>query len=115
MQQIYPLLDMYKTIYQISVPGLSEMGQDIPLIKIGNGPKVVLGWSQMHGNESTTTKALFDFLKFVSQKHSFKKEIDQFLSNYTFYVFPILNPDGSKLYTRENGNKIDLNRDAQLL
>src|SRR5690606_15805713 len=87
MQHIFPLLDMYKLNYEISVPGLSELGLDIPFIKIGNGPETVLGWSQMHGNESTTTKALFDFLKFVSQKHYFQNEIEQFLNKYSFYVF----------------------------
>lgn len=115
MQHIYPLLDMYKLKYEISVPGLSELGQDIPLIKIGSGSKIVLAWSQMHGNEATTTKALFDFYKFISQKQYFKTEIEEFLKKYTFYVFPILNPDGAKLYTRENANKVDLNRDAQNL
>lgn len=112
MEHIYPFLDMYKMTYEISVPGLSEMGRDIPLLKIGYGSKIVLGWSQMHGNESTTTKALFDFLKFISQKKYFQSEIEQFLSNFTFYIFPILNPDGARGYTRENANSIDLNRDA---
>ena len=115
MEHIYPLLDMYKMTYEISVPGLSEMGRDIPLLKIGYGSKIVLGWSQMHGNESTTTKALFDFLKFISQKKYFQSEIEQFLSNFTFYIFPILNPDGARDYTRENANSIDLNRDAHNL
>lgn len=115
IQHIYPLLDMYRLNYEISVPGLSELGQDIPLIKIGNGSEIILGWSQMHGNESTTTKALFDFLKFISQKQYFQTEIEQFLNKYTFYVFPILNPDGAQLYTRENADKVDLNRDAQSL
>lgn len=115
MEHIYPLLDMYKLNYEISSEGFSELGQDFPLIKIGNGAEVVLGWSQMHGNESTTTKAIFDFLKFVSQKQYFQTEIEQFLSKYSFYVFPILNPDGAQLYTRENVNNIDLNRDAQRL
>ena len=66
----------------------------------------------MHGNESTTTKALFDFFKFLTQKEHFQTEIDTFLGAYTFYVIPILNPDGAELYTRENVNGIDLNRDA---
>src|SRR5690606_15400162 len=66
-------------------------------------------------NESTTTKALFDFFKFLSQEEAFQDEIEAFLRNYTFYVFPILNPDGAKLYTRENANGVDLNRDAQNL
>ncbi len=113
MKHIYPLLDMYKIKYEVSVPGVSEKGQDIPLIKIGNGKKVVLGWSQMHGNESTTTKALFDFIRFIDQKENFQSEIDEFLGTYTFYLFPMLNPDGAQLYTRENANGVDLNRDAQ--
>lgn len=112
MRHIYPLLDMYKIKYEISVPGLSEKGQDIPLLKIGNGGKVVLAWSQMHGNESTTTKAIFDFLRFVYQNDYFQPEISAFLDTYTFWVFPILNPDGAELYTRENANGVDLNRDA---
>ena len=73
---------------------------------------MVLGWSQMHGNESTTTKALFDFFKFLTQKEYFQEEIATFLSSHTFYIIPILNPDGAQLYTRENANGIDLNRDA---
>ncbi len=115
LETIFPLLDMYKKLYDISVPGISELGKDIPLIKIGNGQKVILAWSQMHGNESTTTKAVFDFLKFLNQKKYFQPQINTFLKNHTFYVFPILNPDGANLYTRENDNKIDLNRDAREL
>jgi len=112
---IYPLLEIYKNHFQISVAGTSEMDRDISLIKVGNGKKIVLGWSQMHGNESTTTKAIFDFLRFISQKDFFQKEIAKFLNTYSFYVLPILNPDGAKLYTRENVNGVDLNRDAQNL
>lgn len=115
LEHISQILDDYKTIYQIFIAGFSEEGLPIPLVKIGCGTKVVLGWSQMHGNESTTTKALFDFLKFVSQKNFFQNEIKTFLNSYSFYIIPILNPDGAKLYTRENENKVDLNRDAQNL
>ena len=115
MKHIYPLLDMYRVKYQISVPGLSESGQDIPLIKIGSGKMVVLGWSQMHGNESTATKSIFDFMRFIDQEENFKSEVEEFLGTYTFYLFPILNPDGAQLYTRENANGVDLNRDAQSL
>ena len=77
--------------------------------------KNVLAWSQMHGNESTTTKTIFDFLKFVTQKDHFKDEIKSFLNDFTLYVIPILNPDGASLYTRNNANDIDLNREAQNL
>ncbi len=113
LEHIDPLLELYKNSYEISVIGQSENGQEIPMIKIGHGEKTVLAWSQMHGNEATTTKGLFDFLKFVTQKQHFQPEVDAFLSNYTLYIIPILNPDGAQLYTRENANKVDLNRDAQ--
>ena len=91
------------------------MGQNVHCIKMGSGEKVVLAWSQMHGNESTTTKAIFDFFKFIAQKGSFRPEIEEFLNSFTFYCIPILNPDGAVGYTRENTNNIDLNRDAREL
>jgi hypothetical protein len=66
----------------------------------------------MHGNESTTTKALFDFLNLLN---SDSELANQLLNTFTFCCIPILNPDGATLYTRENANKIDLNRDSQNL
>jgi hypothetical protein len=112
LKHVKPLLDSYHEIFDISVAGTSEMGEEIPLVTFGHGAKKVLIWSQMHGNESTTTKALFDFFKFISSN----KEIsDTLVNDYTFYVLPILNPDGAALYTRENAHKVDLNRDAQQL
>ena len=109
------LLDFYKNIYEISTIGKSEKGKDIHLIKIGNGKKIVFGWSQMHGNESTTTKAIFDLLKFLNQKDVFQQQIKEFLASFTLCIIPMLNPDGALAYTRENANEIDLNRDAQAL
>ena len=115
LDHILPLLKPYENFIEISTAGTSELGREIPLLKIGNGECIVLAWSQMHGNESTTTKALFDFIKFIGQKEFFQDEIKQFLEKNSFYILPILNPDGADLYTRENANKIDLNRDAQNL
>lgn len=113
LKHINPLLAELQSKVLIEVLGNSEKGENIHLIKVGNGPKKVLAWSQMHGNESTTTKAIFDFLKFVLQKGEFQNEIEAFKKEWTFYIIPILNPDGAFLYTRENSNKVDLNRDAQ--
>lgn len=112
LKHIDPILDLYEDVFSISIIGASENDKNIRCVKVGKGEKVVLAWSQMHGNESTTTKALFDFFKFLTQKQYFQKEIEAFLNTYTFYSIPILNPDGAELYTRENVNGIDLNRDA---
>lgn len=64
----------------------------------------MLIWSQMHGNESTTTKALFDVFE--------QLKTADFTKNLSIYVIPILNPDGAEVFTRVNYNQIDLNRDA---
>lgn len=114
-KMIFPILEKYKYWPSPDISGTSEQGQPIPLIKIGEGKKIVLAWSQMHGNESTTTKALFDLIKFLNQESFFQNEIQQFLKSHSLYIIPMLNPDGANLYTRENANKVDLNRDAQNL
>ncbi|MDZ4331964.1 MAG: M14 metallopeptidase family protein, partial [Flavobacterium sp.] len=59
---------------------------------------------------STTTKALFDFLNVL---HSGSELAQKLLNTFTFCSIPMLNPDGATLYTRENANKVDLNRDSQ--
>lgn len=115
LEMILPLLDGYADKFETSLIGMSEQGRSIPVVKIGKGAEVILAWSQMHGNESTTTKALFDLLKFLNQGIVHKKEVANFLDTYTLYMVPILNPDGAELYTRENANGIDLNRDFQNL
>ncbi|HYD91245.1 MAG TPA: M14 metallopeptidase family protein, partial [Flavobacterium sp.] len=75
----------------------------------GSGAAKVFIWSQMHGNESTTTKAVFDFLNFLKSDDAFAVNLKGY---FTFYILPVVNPDGATLYTRENANKVDLNRDA---
>ncbi|EDP69738.1 hypothetical protein FBALC1_09412 [Flavobacteriales bacterium ALC-1] len=94
----------------ISVVGYSVEERPIYSLKFGNGPIKVLLWSQMHGNESTTTKALFDCFNLFDTGNDIPKDI---LEACTLVVIPILNPDGAERYTRLNANDIDLNRDAQ--
>lgn len=98
--------------HQAKIIGQSVLGKPIYKLQFGTGKTKILMWSQMHGNEATTTKALFDFINFL---HSNTKESNAVLDNFTFCMLPMLNPDGAKLYTRENANEIDLNRDAQNL
>ncbi|WP_225036316.1 M14 family zinc carboxypeptidase [Winogradskyella sp. SM1960] len=95
---------------QISSLGYSVEKRPIYSLKIGNGPIKILLWSQMHGNESTSTKALFDCFNLFETEHEISKLI---LEQCTLVVIPILNPDGAKCFTRINANEIDLNRDAQ--
>lgn len=110
LDSIAPLLNQLNTHGQIEIIGNSVLGKPIYKYQIGEGKIKILLWSQMHGNESTTTKALFDFFNVIQGDSDFAKEL---IRNFTFCVIPMLNPDGAKRYTRENANSIDLNRDSQ--
>ncbi len=90
------------------VIGKSVLGEDIPAIQIGEGKTRILIWSQMHGNESTTTKAVMDLVNLLLDDAELSEKLRKEL---TLMIVPMLNPDGSKAYTRENANGIDLNRD----
>lgn len=95
--------------FNTEIIGTSENNHSIYSIRIGNGNKKILVWSQMHGNESTGTKAMFDFLNLLNTK---TQEAEEVLDNCTILFIPILNPDGALAYTRVNANDVDLNRDA---
>ena len=49
--------------YDFNISGFSVNNLPIYSLSYGSGDVKILIWSQMHGNESTSTKALFDFLK----------------------------------------------------
>ncbi len=93
-----------------TIIGSSVKKNPVELFTIGNGQLKILMWSQMHGNEATTTKATADVFNFLNSDDAIAKTI---LSQCTLYWIPILNPDGALAYTRENANGKDLNRDAQ--
>ncbi|HEY5822795.1 MAG TPA: M14 family zinc carboxypeptidase, partial [Cyclobacteriaceae bacterium] len=84
-------------------------------LTLGNGKIKVLMWSQMHGDESTATMALFDLFNFFSahdEFDSFRKEI---LDNLELHFVPMINPDGAQVWQRRNVYLIDINRDARNL
>lgn len=124
------------SFFTVSQVGRSVKDRPIYAVSFGQGKTKIMMWSQMHGNESTTTKALLDFFNIIGSKKgevfdqnlivnnareiAQSKEIDQVenwvqksLAKCTFYIIPMLNPDGSFLWTRNNANDVDLNRDAQ--
>ena len=64
---ITPLLQQLSVEFNLEIAGYSVLNNPIYKLKIGSGKVRILLWSQMHGNESTTTKALFDFINLISQ------------------------------------------------
>ena len=106
---IEPIIKNLSDKFFKEIIGHSYKGIPIYKITAGNGPTKILLWSQMHGNESTGTKALFDFFKWLNKDDIIVKTI---LEKCTMVFLPMLNPDGAEAYTRVNAQDIDLNRDA---
>jgi Zinc carboxypeptidase len=110
LEKCLPILEKFSTKKELSIIGNSVLNQSIYAYQIGTGNFKIFLWSQMHGNEGTTTKALLDFIAFLNGTDYLSKK---FLRYFTFYMLPMVNPDGATKYTRQNANNIDLNRDSQ--
>jgi hypothetical protein len=96
--------------------GKSFEGREIQKVLIGNGPKKILLWSQMHGNEATATMALFDIFNFFQNTSGEFLEIKKLLeSKLELHFIPMLNPDGAERFIRRTAQGIDMNRDAVAL
>jgi hypothetical protein len=108
-KHIEPILKTLPNDFKVSTIGYSVNQKPIYAVEIGTGSKKIFMWSQMHGNESTTTKALFDLFNFLKQD---SEEANQIKKEFTLLCIPILNPDGAEAYARVNANEIDLNRDS---
>lgn len=110
LAHIEPVLLRLQNTSEVSVLGTSVLGKPIYVYKKGKGTHKIMMWSQMHGNESTTTKAVLDLFNFLESE---KAQV--LLQKFTFCIIPMLNPDGAEVWTRNNANDVDLNRDAQTL
>lgn len=95
---------------QMMVVGHSKHGKPIYEIVLGNGPKKLLMWSQMHGNEASGTRAILNFLRAVATNTPLFTNVFNLI---TIVIIPMVNPDGATAYTRRNLEGIDLNRDAR--
>jgi len=99
------------TAFAIEKIGESIEGRSIHHVRAGTGPMPVLLWSQMHGDESSATSALFDLFEYL-QRHRQEPVVTRILSRLTLHVVPMLNPDGAERFERRNAQSIDINRDA---
>jgi Zinc carboxypeptidase len=98
-------------LFEMEKVGESGEGRSINHVRVGRGPFRVLLWSQMHGDESTATSALFDLFEYI-RAHRQDPAVRGILSSLTLHVIPMLNPDGAERFQRRNVQSIDINRDA---
>ena len=108
-KHIEPLLENLNSNFQVETIGTSVLHKPIYGVSYGVGKIKIFMWSQMHGNEGTTTKALFDLFNLLQFNSQIAQDI---YHNYQLKIIPILNPDGAEEYTRMNANLVDLNRDS---
>ncbi len=112
LRQMQPYLAGLDDWFVVKKIGESFEGRDICSLVIGEGKTKVLVWTQMHGNESTGTKAFLDMIRFFSVPGSLSWLSSHILQECTIHCIPMLNPDGAEAYTRVNAQGIDLNRDV---
>lgn len=114
LSHLTPLFKKHNEHCKITEIGKSFLKASIYSITVGNGPVKILLWTQMHGNEATATKVIFDLLN-VFKSNDCPQKIKDILTHCTIKIIPLLNPDGAMAYTRVNAQQIDLNRDATTL
>ncbi|MBO2543027.1 peptidase M14 [Salegentibacter sp. BDJ18] len=111
--EIQPLIEKFKEKenFEVAKVGESIEGRSLQLISIGEGEVDVFLWSQMHGDESTATMAIFDILNFLDSE-AFSEEKEEMLKKVKLHFLPMLNPDGAQRFQRRNLLGVDINRDA---
>ncbi|WP_200975141.1 M14 family zinc carboxypeptidase [Echinicola sp. 20G] len=112
-QDLQPLIKKHISTFKVEELGKSVQGRSIHQLEYGEGETKVLLWSQMHGDESTATMALFDVFNFLEAKSDTFEVIRKVIKEHLKIRFiPMVNPDGAEVFTRRNAYGIDLNRDA---
>jgi len=99
LKRLYPFLE-------ITSAGTSILGKNIPVIKIGTGPKQVFYSASIHANEWITSPILMKFLADYCYTYSNNLTIygynaRELYNSTTLYIMPMVNPDGVDLVTGE--------------
>jgi hypothetical protein len=114
MEVLERLQSSFPGLFESKEVGKSVEVRSINLIKLGQGSTKIFMWSQMHGDESTATRALLDMLNMIGSSRS-EAFVRTILESTTLLLLPMVNPDGAEHYHRRNALDIDINRDAVAL
>ncbi|HUV04370.1 MAG TPA: M14 family zinc carboxypeptidase [Armatimonadota bacterium] len=95
--------------------GRSVKGKDIPMVAVSD-PNVPIELTKrlfiicrQHGDEPASTEAMLNLIEDLA--FAADERTADLMSKVSFFVVPMVNPDGAGRYQRRNANKADLNRD----
>lgn len=113
LKALYPFLE-------ISSAGKSVLGNDIPVIKIGNGSNEVFYSGAIHANEWITAPLLMKFLEnycyaYTRNLNIFNVSARALYHTTTIYLMPMVNPDGVNLVTGEISPNSSLYSNTKLI
>ncbi len=94
------LLALFKNYHYLKIGGIgkSVLDNDIPVIRWGEGNCRVLLCGSHHGNEWITSLLLMRFVEILCKERNLEnEEIVDLYSEASYYIIPMLNPDGVNL------------------
>ncbi len=132
-EDVLTLTNNYPDIIQLEYIGQSELGKDIPLLKLGKGKRAVLWAGAMHSREVVTSAFLMltaeEYANAYTNHASYgdytAEKVQWLLEEFTIYIVPMTNPDGVDIVTdrgesnvtvsnrktwKSNANGVNLNR-----
>ncbi len=85
-----------------TIIGKSVEGRDIPMLKLGYGGTNIYIEATAHGREYIATSFIMKFTEEAARAYAageslFGYDIANLLSEYTYYIIPMLNPDGASI------------------
>jgi len=110
-ERLQALEAKHRARLKVEEAGRSFEGRPIHLMTVGTGPRKVLLWARMHGDEPSATPALLDLADHLLSRRD-DPSARRILEAVTLLMVPMLNPDGAERYERRNAQGIDVNRDA---
>lgn len=95
LKELYPFLEVFSV-------GNSILGNELPVIRFGNGTKEVFYSASFHANEWITTPVLMKFIAdfcycYINNLTIFGYNARTLFNSCTFYIMPMVNPDGVNL------------------
>ena len=95
-------LDTLKKLYpflEIGNAGFSVLGNSIPYVRIGTGPKEVFYSGSYHANEWITSPVLMKFLAdycycYQNNLNIYNVNARELYNSTSIYIVPMVNPDG---------------------